>query len=124
MSYISQATLIGDVENIQVIIPDNQIRIIVDTIEEFKKDNVIKNKKSNHYVTIFDKNVIKYINNKIDVGDKVYVEGGLSYRIKDENKLTDIIINNAYGSLKKIDGLKPKRQQPRKNYDGINKYFE
>lgn len=128
MSYLNKVTIIGDLIKEPYYEVDKIANLRVATFTQYKnKEGEVINKRNVHNVIVFEKNYIKYIKNSIYEGDKVFLEGEISYRThidKNEQKRTvlDIIINNNIGYLSKIKNTKT--IQPEKNYDDVGKYFK
>ena len=125
MSYISNANLIGDIRAIDIIKPEHQVRFLIDTYEEFKKDDKYHKIRNTHSVTVFDKNITRFVSKFIKEGDKVYIDGKLSYTQKNDKFYTNITVSTQYGNVTKIQDAAQKQQsqQPEKNYDDVSRYF-
>jgi len=121
MSYLNKVTIIGDLIKEPYYEVDKIANLRIATLTQYKnKEGEIIDKRNIHNVVVFEKNYIKYIKNNLYEGDKVFLEGEISYRThidKNEQKRTvlDIILNNRTGYLSKINNSKTnnsKQTQP------------
>jgi len=62
------------------------LSIVTET--RWKKDGEMQTKAEWHKVVTFDENIIKYVQSYVGVGDTLFVEGKLSYRLIEPNEST------------------------------------
>lgn len=79
------------------------LSIVTET--RWKKDGEMQSKSEWHKVVTFDENLINYIQSYVNVGDTLYVEGKLTYRlIEPAENTTGAKIKIAEISVGKFDG--------------------